>query len=57
MPLNMAIPGMAIPALTASADDGIAPDQDKIVKERQPFIARNWDKVEQFRLMLSREAS
>ena len=57
MPLNMAIPGMAIPALTASADDGIVPDQDKIVKERQPFIARNWDKVEQFRLMLSREAS
>jgi hypothetical protein len=52
MPLTM-----AIPALTASADRDMAPDQDKAVKERQPFIARNWDKVEQFRLMLSREAS
>jgi hypothetical protein len=48
---------MAIPALTDSADRDMAPDQDKAVKERQPFIARNWDKVEQFRLMLSREAS
>ena len=48
---------MAIPAQTASADRDMAPDQDKAVKERQPFIARNWDKVEQFRLMLSREAS
>jgi hypothetical protein len=48
---------MAIPALTASADREMAPDLDKAVKERQPFIARNWDKVEQFRLMLSREAS
>ena len=52
MPLTM-----AIPALTASADRDMAPDQDKAVKERQPFIARNWDKVEQFRLMLSRAAS
>ena len=55
-PAIPAVPVTAQPVAVAS-DNVPAADPDGLVKERQPHIARNWQKVEHFRIMLARDAT
>ena len=55
-PAIPAVPVTAQPVAVAS-DNVPAADPDGLVKKRQPHIARNWQKVEHFRIMLARDAT
>ena len=49
--------GIAVAVSETIIDAPTQEEADRLVRERQPHLAPQWQKVEQFRKMLAREAS